>query len=89
MNEVKFTIRPIYREELLKKIKNLPLCEDDGISSFESDDEAEGFIRGQSHMKQHVIEILEDDREAEENAERCYREKQETLNDDICAGLNL
>ena len=41
--------------ELLGEIEKMPLCEDDGYTSNDSDID---FIRGQSHFKGHVVSKL-------------------------------
>lgn len=43
-------------KDLLKKIKSIPLCYDDGITENENDVD---FARGQAHFKGHCKELIE------------------------------
>lgn len=41
--------------KIIKRIEELPLCYDDGITENDNDME---FIRGQAHIKEHIIKLI-------------------------------
>lgn len=51
----KISVQQNIASVILKKIKDLPLCYDDGLTTPENE---ESFICGEAHMKEHCKNII-------------------------------